>query len=158
MPNPKYSDEVKSRVVQALACFDSPAIVAKSIKAEYGVDISTQAVEAYDPTKVAGRKLSDRYRQLFEETRKAFLEDTVSIAISHRAVRLRALQRMSEKAEHQGNMALAAQLMEQAAKEVGDSFTNRRELTGKDGGPIAVTETPASEKLKALIDGVAKRS
>jgi hypothetical protein len=30
--------------------------------------------------------------------RKTFLEDTATIAISHRAVRLRALQRMSEKA------------------------------------------------------------
>jgi phage terminase large subunit len=34
-------------------------------------------------------------------------------------------------------MVLAAQLYEQIAKEVGDAFTNRRELTGKGGTPIA---------------------
>ena len=73
---------------------------------------------------------------LHEETRKAFLEGTSKIAISHRAVRLRALQRMAERAESMGNIALAAQLFEQAAKEAGDSYTNRRELTGKNGAPL----------------------
>lgn len=136
MANPKYSDEVKTRIVQSLACFDSPSVVAKAIKAEFVVEISPQACEAYDPNKVAGKKLSERFRLLFAETRKAFLEDTSQIAISHRAVRLRALQRMAEKAETQGNMVLAANLMEQAAKEVGDSYTNRRELTGKGGAPL----------------------
>jgi hypothetical protein len=32
-----------------------------------------------------------------------------------------------------------AGLLEQAAKEVGDIFTNRREVTGKDGADIGVT-------------------
>jgi hypothetical protein len=45
---------------------------------------------------------------------------------------------MAEKAENHGNMVLAANLMEQAAKEVGDSFTNRRALVGADGGAIEV--------------------
>ncbi|PSH68610.1 hypothetical protein CU102_12675 [Phyllobacterium brassicacearum] len=138
MANPKYSDDVKTRVVQCLACFDPPSVVVKSIKADFGIDISAQAVETYDPNKVAGKRLSKRFRELFEATRKAFLEDTATIAISHRAVRLRALQRMAEKAETQGNMVLAASLMEQAAKEVGDSFTNRRALVGADGGPVEV--------------------
>ena len=45
---------------------------------------------------------------------------------------------MIHKAESKGNMPLAAQLLEQAAKEVGEAYTNRQRLehTGKDGGPI----------------------
>lgn len=144
MANPKYSDEVKTYVVQALACFDSPAVVAKAVKAEFDVVISPQAVEAYDPTKRAGRKLSQRFRLLFEETRKTFLEDTATIAISHRAVRLRALQRMAEKAENQGNMVLASSLLKQAAEEVGNAYTNRRELTGKDGKDLPVPVSPVT--------------
>ncbi|PDT55051.1 MULTISPECIES: DUF2280 domain-containing protein [Sinorhizobium] len=144
MANPKYSDEVKTYVVQALACFDSPAVVAKAVKAEFDVVISPQAVEAYDPTKRAGRKLSQRFRLLFEETRKTFLEDTATIAISHRAVRLRALQRMAEKAETQGNMVLASSLLKQAAEEVGGAYTNRRELTGKDGKDLPVPVSPVT--------------
>lgn len=144
MANPKYSDQVKTYVVQALACFDSPAVVAKAVKAEFAVVISPQAVEAYDPTKRAGKKLSQRFRLLFEETRKTFLEDTASIAISHRAVRLRALQRMADKAENQGNMVLASSLLKQAAEEVGGSYTNRRELTGKDGKDLPVPVSPVT--------------
>lgn len=133
MAKGKLSMEVQSFVVQSLACFDSPSVVVAAVKSEYGETITRQAVEGYDPNKKAGANLAAKWRALFDETRKAFLKDTSKIAISHRAVRLRALQRMSEKAEGQGNMVLAASLMEQAAKEVGDSYTNRRELTGKDG-------------------------
>lgn len=152
MANPKYSDDVKTRVVQSLACFDSPSVVAKAIKAEFGVEISPQAVEAYDPNKVAGKKLSERFKLLFAETRKAFLEDTSQIAISHRAVRLRALQRMAEKAEGQGNMVLAANLLEQAAKEVGDSYTNHRKLdhTSSDG---SMTPKPTTIRIIGPDDG-----
>lgn len=138
MPKPKYSDDVKKRCVQLLACFDGPSAVAKTIKEEFGVVISAQAVEAYDPNKVAGKSLSKRLKVLFEKTRTAFLEDTSGIGISHKAVRLRSLQRMSEKAESVGNMVLAANLLEQAAKEVGEAYTNKHkhELTGAAGGAI----------------------
>lgn len=133
MAKAKLNQEQQTFAVQSLACFDSPSVVAAALRKEYGVSITPQSIEAYDPTKKAGAKLAAKWRALFEETRKTFLEDTATIAISHRAVRLRALQRMAEKAEGQGNMVLAANLLEQAAKEVGDSYTNRRELTGKGG-------------------------
>ncbi|CAD7023199.1 hypothetical protein REJC140_00126 [Pseudorhizobium endolithicum] len=144
MAKTKLTDEVKTYIVQALACFDSPSIVAGSVKKEFGVDISRQLVETYDPNKKAAAKISDKWRLLFEETRKTFLEDTASIAISHRAVRLRALQRMADKAETQGNMVLASSLLKQAAEEVGGSYTNRRELTGKDGKDLPVPVSPVT--------------
>ncbi len=140
MAKGKLSDEVKSFIVQALACFDAPSVVAEAVKKRFGITISRQLVENYDPHKLAGRAVSDRWRILFEATRKAFLEDSTKIAITHKAMRLRALQRMCEKTEAQGNITLTAALLEQAAKECGDMYTNRRELTGKNGGPIQ-TET-----------------
>ncbi|MGY0790944.1 DUF2280 domain-containing protein [Azospirillum argentinense] len=152
--------EVKAFIVQAVACFDPPSTVVESVKTEFGVVVSRQQVEAHDPTKVSGRGLAERWKELFEETRKAFLEDTSAIGISHKAVRLRALNRMAAKAEGMGNMALAAQLMEQAAKECGDAFTNkvRNEHTGKDGGPILKAEIPAdpveaSKAYQKLMSG-----
>lgn len=144
MAKGKLSIEVQTFVVQSLACFDSPSVVVAAVKAEYGETITRQAVEGYDPNKKAGANLAAKWRALFDETRKSFLEDTSKIAISHRAVRLRALQRMAEKAETSGNMVLAASLMEQAAKEVGDSYTNRRELTGKDGKDLPVPVSPVT--------------
>ena len=119
-------DEVKAFVVQALACFDTPSQVVASVKAEFGLDVSRQQCEAYDPTKYVGRNLHVKWKTLFEDTRKRFREETAEIPIANRAYRLRTLGRMAEKAENMKNMALTAQLLEQAAKEVGDVYVNRR--------------------------------
>ncbi|OMQ42056.1 DUF2280 domain-containing protein [Ensifer sp. 1H6] len=144
MAKPKLSDEVKTYIVQALACFDSPSVVAAAVKKDFGLDVSRQLVESHDPNKKAASGLAPKWRALFEETRKTFLEDTATIAISHRAVRLRALQRMAEKAENSGNMVLASSLLKQAAEEVGNAYTNRRELTGKDGKDLPVPVSPVT--------------
>jgi len=135
---------VQTFIVQSLACFDSPSVVVAAVRKEYGETITRQSVEGYDPTKKAGERLAKRWRMLFEETRKAFLENTAGIAISHRAVRLRALQRMAEKAEDQGNMGLAKDLLKQAAEEVGNVYSNRRELTGKDGKDLPAPAAPVT--------------
>lgn len=145
MAKGKLPIEVQTFVVQSLAMFDSPSVVVAAVKKEFGAEITRQAAEGYDPTKKAGANLAAKWRALFEETRKTFLEDTAGIAISHRAVRLRALQRMAEKAESQGNMVLAASLMKQAAEEMGNAYTNRRELTGKDGAPLAPAAIDATK-------------
>lgn len=144
MAKAKLSDAIKTYIVQALACFDSPSVVAAAVKKEFAIEVSRQLVESHDPNKKAASGLAPKWRVLFEETRKAFLEDTASIAISHRAVRLRALQRMADKAEGQGNMVLASSLLKQAAEEVGGSYTNRRELTGKDGKDLPVPVSPVT--------------
>ncbi|MQU78405.1 hypothetical protein FB009_109178 [Sinorhizobium medicae] len=144
MAKGKLKDDVKTFIVQSLACFDTPSIVVEAVRKEFGKTITRQSVEGYDPTKKAGTNLAEKWKLLFEETRKTFLEDTATIAISHRAVRLRALQRMAEKAETQGNMVLAASLMKQAAEEVGNAYTNRRELTGKDGKDLPVPVSPVT--------------
>lgn len=140
-------EAVKIFIVQSVACFDEPSVVANAVKQEFGIVIPRQQVESHDPNKKAGKNLGKKMRAIFEETRKAFLEDTSQVAISHRAVRLRALNRMAAKAEERGNIALAAQLIEQAAKEVGNTYTNQRkhELTGKDGGPIEHLQRPLKE-------------
>jgi hypothetical protein len=131
-------DEVKTFIVQQLACFDPPSAVVRAVKEEFDLAVSPQQVEAYDPTKRAGRNLSEGYRRIFEATRAEFLADTARIGISHRAVRLRTLQRLAERAEKSGNLPLVASLLEQVAREVGDAFTNKRqtEVSGKDGQPL----------------------
>ena len=122
------SDEAKTFVVQSLACFDAPSVVAKAVKEQFGVAITRQSVEFYDPTKRAGADLSECWRSLFEATRVAFIADTAAIGVAHRATRLRRLERLIERAELQGATALAAQLLAQAAKEVGDVYTNRQRI------------------------------
>ncbi|MBO9552213.1 DUF2280 domain-containing protein [Pseudomonas sp.] len=120
------SNEVKAFIVQALACFDTPSQVAAAVREEFGLEVTRQKCEAHDPTKRAGRDLAKRWVTLFEDTRKRFREETAEIPIANRAFRLRALGRMAEKAESMKNMTLTAQLLEQAAKEVGDVYVNRQ--------------------------------
>jgi hypothetical protein len=134
-------DDVKAHIVQALACYDALSVVVSSVKVEYGVVVSPQQVEGYDPNKRAGQKLSEKWRVLFEATRKAFVEETSQVPIAHRALRLRSLHRMAERAEKVGNLALAAQLHKQAAEEMGNAYTNRRELTGKGGKDLPTAAT-----------------
>ena len=119
-------NEVKSFIVQALACFDTPSQVVEAVKNEYGVVVSRQQVETHDPTKSAGKGLAVKWVPLFHDTRKRFREETAEIPIANRAFRLRGLGRMAEKAENMRNLALTAQLYEQAAKEVGDVYVNRQ--------------------------------
>lgn len=127
---PKLNDAARAYVVTALASFDAPSVVAEAVRKEFGFVITPQSIEGYDPTKRAGAKLSAKWVALFHGARKAFTEETATIGISHKATRLRMLQRMAERAEKQGNIALAANLLEQAAKEMGNAFTNTRVLQG----------------------------
>lgn len=131
MATGRLPDHVKEAVVTALACFDTPKQVRSAIQAEYGLDLSPQQIEAYDPNKSTGRNLSERLRKMFERTRRKFHEDLSDIPISNKAYRLRALARMYAQAESRGNLAMAASLLEQAAKECGDVFTNKQKIDGK---------------------------
>lgn len=154
-PEPRLTDEARVYVVQALACFDPPGVVAAAVKKEFGLTITPQGCEAYNPTKRAGAKLAMKWKSLFEETRKTFLEDTAQIGVSHRAVRLRTLERMAHKAETQGNMALTANLLEQVAKEIGNAFTNTRVLTGAGGAPLIPPSITPTMTPKEAADAYA---
>lgn len=138
---PKLTDDARAFVVQQLAMWDPPSVVAAAVRQEFGITITPQSLEFYDPTKRAGAKLHEKWQNLFRETREAFLKDTAEIGISHRVVRLRALQRMAGVAEKQGNLTLAASLYEQAAKEMGNAYTNKREVSAPGGGPLIPAAT-----------------
>jgi hypothetical protein len=132
-------DEVKRFIVQALACFDTPTQVVQAVKETFGVEVSRQQCEQYDPTKHAGRDLGVKWKAVFEDTRKRFREETAEIPIANRAFRLRAMNRFVERAETMKNIGLAMQILEQAAKEVGDVYVNRNRKDELDDEPAIPT-------------------
>lgn len=134
----KLDDRHKRFIVQALACYDTPTQVATAFKEEFGEAITRMRVSEYNPTLVGGRKLGKQWKDLFAATRKSFLEQVSTIPIANQSVRLRVLQRQLERAEKAGNTMLISQLLEQAAKEIGGAYGDRRrvELSGPGGGPI----------------------
>lgn len=139
----KLTEPQKLFIVKALACFDTPTQVSNAVREEFGIDVDRRQVAEYDPSKASGRDVSKKLRVIFEVTRKAFKDDVSTIPIASQAYRLRTLNRLLVKVEGQGNTALAAQLVEQAAKEAGGTFTNRREVTGADGTPVMTPMTLA---------------
>lgn len=151
--------QAKLFIVTRLACFDAPSVVAKALKAELGVTASNSAIERYNPTLVQGKSLSDELKKVFEVTRNRFLRETTEVPIANKAVRLRLLQQMVDNAQSKGNTQMVSSLLEQAAKEVGDAFTNRQkvEQSGVVGtvpvpGPKAGSQT-AEDAYKAMLGG-----
>lgn len=130
------NDEVKRFIVQALARYDGVTEVVRQVKEEYGIVVTKQQVSAYHPERYVARALSEKWKVIFAETRKSFLEKVGDIPIANQAVRLHKLSQLIDTAMSRGNASLAAQLIEQASKEIGGAFTNRREMTGKNGAPL----------------------
>ena len=142
--------EVKAAIVQMLACYDSLSIVVEAIQKDYGIKVTPQQVESHDPTKVSGKGLAKKWVDLFNATRERFQNEISDIPIANKASRLRVLDRMATRAEGMKNLALTAEIIEQAAKEGGDAYTNKHkfEHSGPNGGAIQ-TITMSKEEYKS---------
>ena len=115
-------------------------------------------MERYDPHKHAGRRIAQRWKDLFEFARKAFLDDVVAqVPHAHKSVRIKKLARASDAFEKSKNYMAMARMLEQIAKEVGNVHTNRREFTGKDRGPIqfedidGMTDEAIDQELRQIF-------
>ena len=121
------TERQKRFIVERLACYDTPSEVASAFEEAFGEAIPRQQVNNYDASKAYSRKdMAKGLVAFFDACRAEFKSDTEGISIAQKAVRLRRLDRMSRQAEQMRNLDLAARLMEQAAKECGDAYTNKR--------------------------------
>lgn len=77
----KLNPDQKAFIVNRLAIFETPSQVAYSLERRYGVSLTRQAIENYDPSKVKGRRLSKKWREMFEQARAKYVA-----ALSNRAV------------------------------------------------------------------------
>ena len=160
---PKLEDLHRAFLVREFACFASPKEAAKALKQEFGIEISPQGAQHYDATSGAGSDAAKKWHDLFDVSRQAFLDEVSnSIPHAHKSLRIKKLARASDTFERNGNYMAMARMLEQIAKEVGNVHTNRRELTGKDRGPIAyqdidsMTDDQIEAELAAMEDRAAK--
>lgn len=138
--------DVKAFIIQSLACYDTPSQVVEAVQKEFGIKITRQQAESHDPTKASGKTLAKKWVELFNATRERFLNEISDIPIANKAYRLRVLQRMSTTAENMKNIGMTAQLLEQAAKEVGEAYSNKQKVehTSPDG---SMTPRPTTIRL-----------
>jgi hypothetical protein len=124
---------MKEFIVRGLARYQSPSEVADALRDTFGVVVSRQRVHRYDPD--SARPPAQRWRDLHAAARQAFLDEAAVIGVAHKAVRLRLLDRMTQRALADNNTLKAAVFLEQAAKECGGLYESRK--------PVAPPKSPA---------------
>ena len=126
----RLPEAIKKRIVEHLACFQTPHDVVNLIAEEFDVTLTPRHVRAYDP---ASFQFAASYRWLeyHAAVRKRYEEEIGKVAIAHRAYRLDQLQATIDAAKavlHMGGdgwLEASEQIrkaVETAAKEVGDFY------------------------------------
>ena len=120
----------KEFIVKELACFNTPSKIAKRLQEECGVTATLSQLSFYNPENTQARsQLSDKWRDLFNETREQFIEGVIEIPIVHRQYRLSQLQQLYDKLKERGEIIKALKVLEQAAKETGGMYGDIETLT-----------------------------
>ena len=135
---------VKVFIVRSLAVFNTPSETVELVHQDYGIKVTKQQCEKYDPTKRSGENLSEELRLDFEKAREMFLGKPESIPIANLAVRLQRLENQYQK--HSKNRVAALNILKQAAEDVGGKYTNRQEITGKGGEPLQTSLVQATQE------------
>jgi hypothetical protein len=124
----KLTPEQKIYVVRRLATYGTPTEIARDLKALFGIEITLQAVEHYHPERVASDKLAPYWKELFWETRKAFIAACAEVGTMEQMVRVRLREDMVFMARDAGHYRIANELLDSIAKEAGQMFVNRHTL------------------------------
>lgn len=121
--------DAKIYIIQSLACYKPPAQIIREVNEQFGFEVPPQNISAYNPATESGSRLSRPHKELFDQVRKKYIEDTSEIPIAQKAHRLRLLQEMLEKPEVQSRPGVMLRILEQAAREVGGAYTRSEEAT-----------------------------
>lgn len=151
----KLTEDVKSLIVTQLAQFRGYAETARLVTDETGVTVDRFQVRTYDPTKAAYAG-GDKWRGVFDHVRSRYLNSIESVPIAHKAYRLNVLQQICDEALNKGNAVLAAATLKQAAKEVGNSLTNERNIRLDRPHSHLADLTP--EERRAMVADILKQA
>ena len=145
----ELSEEHKLEIVSMLACWRDPQVIIDHFRAEHQLELTHKQVGSYDPTR-GYYEAGDKWRDIFDAKRKQYVEEVASVPISQQGYRLNLLNEMAREAIKDGKIALAAQLLEQAAKEVGGVLTNLRDVRIDDSRRQRASEMTPEDRRLAL--------
>jgi hypothetical protein len=140
MPN-KLTEQQRIYVVRRLAAFDKPRAIARDLAREFGVTVSHQLVESYHPGREAGRRLAPRWKKLFAEARKDFLESLAQTGAMYMRVRVGWREGIAHDAWDAGQFKAASDVLDAIAKDIGEAFDKRQkpEHSGRRALPAPAT-------------------
>lgn len=159
---PQFSDEVKQFIVREFAAFAKPKEVVAALKENFDIDTTKLRLRRYDLGAAYGRRddsrLSQELQIIFQEAREAYLDEVARIPIANRAYRLAQLNRVVdeewEKSAAERDPNVIAKALEQAAKEVGNVYTNSVSVRGTFSPETAVSvdQMAIEERRNMLVD------
>lgn len=123
-------EAIKKRIVEHLACFQTPADVVQLIAEEFDVSLTPRHVRAYDPASFQFAA-SPRWLEYHVAVRERYRTEIGNFAIAHRAYRLAQLQTIVdaalERLHENGPERIEAaeqirRAVEAAAREVGGFY------------------------------------
>lgn len=158
----ELSEGDKERIVVLLAQFKRPAEVAAIMREEHGLDLGTpkEAVDQvmrYDPTRATFRADREKWGPIFEAAREAYTTDLKQVVVANQSWRLNELHDLYTRAKGLKNFKLAAELLEQIAKECGGALTNSRELNVNNNARTMSSEDRAAALGSLLAEALDKR-
>lgn len=148
---PKLTEAQKEEIVVLFATFKRPADVVVHMREEWGIEVSRYQVRCYDPSNPR-YEAGDKWREVFTAHRKRYLEEVASVPIANQGFRMNLLNEMALKAFHKGEIALAAHVLEQAAKEMGRVLTNKSEVRISDTRKPAARDMTPEDRKHAMAD------
>ncbi|EXT02838.1 hypothetical protein J791_3936, partial [Acinetobacter baumannii 44895_8] len=77
----RLNKRVKLYIVRSLATYETPSETARGVQEEFGITVTKQQCEAYDPTKKTGQDLSEEFKTEFYRVRKEMNDNLSAIPI-----------------------------------------------------------------------------
>ncbi|HHW53388.1 MAG TPA: DUF2280 domain-containing protein [Acinetobacter towneri] len=143
-------------IVRSLAQWNTPTETVELVQQEFGITITRQQCEAYDPTKRTGQNLSKVLAEEFRKTRELFRKNVDEMPLANISVRLRHYENLLNNPQNKRNPMLQLTILKQVAEDVGGKYTNKQEITGAGGGPIqnenTVVVTATDEQVRQAIN------
>jgi hypothetical protein len=150
------SDDAKDFATSCFARFMRLTQVIAAVEERYGVKVDKRVMQGYDPETVKGSQMSRKRRALFEAVRERFLKELDDIPIANKAVRLQQLQVHYSKAADNGNVRLALDVLEKAAKEAGGVHSNITKVEHSGKVTHLVEEVSEDEMRNSLAVAIAE--
>jgi hypothetical protein len=117
-PPALLSGEQRRFIIRALAKWNSPSEVARMVLDEFGITITRQLAQTYDPTRAAGVKLAPELKKYFREQREYFVKHLEEQPFAHRSIRLDELKKIYDEARDAGDRKSAIKALDSAGKEM----------------------------------------
>ena len=128
----KLSLDAKTYIVRALACRERPTDILAHLQEHFDVSVDRKALSHYDPR--LNDKLDADLKKLYEKESSDFWAEKNFEPINSLNFRQRLRMELFEQAGR--NLKLKLEILEQAAKDEGGLYSNRREVTGAEGAPL----------------------